>query len=896
MTNPQGTPTVERVKKIAVIAVHGISDQKPFDSARAIANLLLAQTDPTQSTYAPFNERFIRVKVAPVKPQAKINIQIFSGWNEFVLKALAKLQPKAFADFCSKLWQSADERGPYMRRLLTGKPLDPKDPVCKPDYLFMRDQIEAYKHRSTYDSICLEGQCTTIDPHTNVKTKVQVDIYEMYWADLSRLGSGFVRIFGELYQLLFHLGSLGRQSVDLMRAEHQVISKEQKFGNGFNIWAWYSSTQAIAGRILSLFLPILNLCLLVVALMSLPGSIPESSTGLVAAISTGLLLTIFVGYRFLHRNKTDLSSWLLGPFCLGLLIALGVDAFVAGAFHTGIELGAYRWLTLEWVALLSAIIWVILVKPYSRHRPGADTFAIAVGLLLSVPIVWLVCSSPNTRIGMMQVSLQMIEIIYLILLGGWLGFLGLYFSTLVFAGLAIAQIKTPSSKKLAKQAAWTARFALALPSLLFSLLTLSLWTALARLSVPLLPSDIFYKPLWFFKNVKAEFDAADFAQRLTVFSGSALGLLIIIATITALVLLLWALVPSILTEVFAPAPNPQDPEQDPKPTPKEQDAKREFTKGIGNWLNNGFLLILGPGDVIISWGIPILFLVGTIDGISLLWGNKESLLIHCFPWMKEIAKSTGPLLAVVAGLLTASATSLIAFGGRLDQISLGLRGVLDAVLDVDNYLRLHPREDNPSARIYARYVSLLRYLCHETNPDKTPYDAFVIVAHSQGTVISADLLRFLKVDPDPALAQMEASQNVYLFTMGSPIRQLYSFAFPHLYQWAIQNPVSTDTTLDIAPQANPSPQDLLGVRAWVNTFRSGDYVGRYLWRSDRAIDQWLTVNLKKPPNNKNLPSYISEDPDDIRREFCLGVGAHTHYWDKTAPEVAWEIDRLIREA
>jgi hypothetical protein len=208
---------------------------------------------------------------------------------------------------------------------------------------------------------------------------------------------------------------------------------------------------------------------------------------------------------------------------------------------------------------------------------------------------------------------------------------------------------------------------------------------------------------------------------------------------------------------------------------------------------------------------------------------------------------------------------------------------------VDNYLRLHPREDNPTARIYARYVSLLRYLCHETTPERTPYDAFVIVAHSQGTVISADLLRFLKADPDPALAQLETSKNVYLFTMGSPIRQLYSFAFPHLYHWAIQDPAATHTSLAIAPQANPAPQDLLGVRAWVNTFRSGDYVGRYLWRSDRAIDKWLTVSL-------NPPAHISEDPDHTRREFCLGAGAHTHYWDKTAPEVAQEIDRLIRES
>jgi hypothetical protein len=229
-------------------------------------------------------------------------------------------------------------------------------------------------------------------------------------------------------------------------------------------------------------------------------------------------------------------------------------------------------------------------------------------------------------------------------------------------------------------------------------------------------------------------------------------------------------------------------------------------------------------------------------------------------------------------------------------LSLGLRGVIDAVLDVDNYLRLHPLDDNPSARIYARYTSLLRYLCRSALGGES-YDAIIIVAHSQGTVISADLLRFLKIDPDPALNGSKATENIHLFTMGSPIRQLYSFAFPHLYRWAIQEPASKDTTLMIPPQGNPVPNELLGVKTWVNTFRSGDYVGRYLWRSNRANHQWLKVNLKNLPqeNLEHPPHYVSETLDRSRREFCLGGGAHTHYWDKTAPEVAQEIDRLIRE-
>jgi hypothetical protein len=319
----------------------------------------------------------------------------------------------------------------------------------------------------------------------------------------------------------------------------------------------------------------------------------------------------------------------------------------------------------------------------------------------------------------------------------------------------------------------------------------------------------------------------------------------------------WALVPSILTEIF-----PID--------PKKPDSQNVFSQGLGNWLNNGFRLIIVSGFFIISWIIPILFLFGTIDGITLIAGNQESCLNAYFPQLKKFFGSTDDLLNWVAILLTASASSLVAFGGRLNQISLGLRGVIDAVLDVDNYLRVHPRTNNPSAQIYARYASLLRYLCSQTLPDGEPYDAFVIVAHSQGTVITADLLRF---------------------TMGSPIHQLYSYAFPHLYRWAIQEePAADKMTLVLPPQVKPDPNELLSVKKWVNAYRSGDYVGRYLWRSNLSEYKWLKVNLETPPQN------LSETLDGSRREFCIGGGAHTHYWDKTAPEVAWEIDRLIREA
>jgi hypothetical protein len=101
----------------------------------------------------------------------------------------------------------------------------------------MRDKIEVFEKSSVYNTICLEGYCTATKSQTRPSSQTKVHIYEMYWADRIKLGTGFVSILGGLYQLFFRLGSLGQLSVDLMRAEHQVISKSHKFSDFFNIWA-----------------------------------------------------------------------------------------------------------------------------------------------------------------------------------------------------------------------------------------------------------------------------------------------------------------------------------------------------------------------------------------------------------------------------------------------------------------------------------------------------------------------------------------------------------------------------------------------------------------------------------------------------------------------------------
>ena len=49
-------------KKVAIIVVHGVSDQQPYDSARTIANLLL-HANEEQPRYSVWAEQFIRIPV-----------------------------------------------------------------------------------------------------------------------------------------------------------------------------------------------------------------------------------------------------------------------------------------------------------------------------------------------------------------------------------------------------------------------------------------------------------------------------------------------------------------------------------------------------------------------------------------------------------------------------------------------------------------------------------------------------------------------------------------------------------------------------------------------------------------------------------------------------------------
>ena len=326
-------------------------------------------------------------------------------------------------------------------------------------------------------------------------------------------------------------------------------------------------------------------------------------------------------------------------------------------------------------------------------------------------------------------------------------------------------------------------------------------------------------------------------------------------------------------------------------------APNDKARLLGSWLSSGLLSFhwMIWCFWIAAFAVPSVHLAVVKLAIGLHWITPASTFletVYKFPGMVFTAK----LLSVGGALLAGSAALLL--GLLLKYTS----SALDAILDVDTYLRTFPENNTPRARIVERYVSLLRYLHTYRTPDGRRYDRIIIVAHSLGSMISADLLRFLSRAAIPELTffafagRPDQPVPIHLFTMGSPLRQLMNRFFPHLYRWIREVPDDSGEPPAVPVHGSPIPLAAtpnlateLTVRQWINFYRSGDYIGRSIWEDDWFIRN----NVGGAGGGYPTPPEIFTDAADTRVEACIGLGAHTHYWDRTAPDVAEKLNELI---
>jgi hypothetical protein len=816
---------------IAVVAVHGVADQRPRESARQIANLLTDLCPP--GSYSAFREEEIRIPVEPLRV------------TEPRLEAAALDR-----DPVRPRWWSFEERNhdALTRHRRAGPPSDPgaeapeaADDFEPPDLAFMRDQLRSYDPEpdGVFETVRLKGE--------HCRSGAPIHIYEAYWADLSRPATSVIAFFAELSQLLLHLPNLGRNALDYARAANPRSRS----------WRAFSWLHRWSIRWLVLFIACLNLTMASLIL-------PVLSTRL---MREGLATNSFGLAEVVARATLALAALGLTAWCLRLVKSVRGWVWVSlPALATGLgwatgsvvsgRIGAGRTITLEaW--LLSAAVALALLRGYEELRPGALLTGGLALLITGGSLAFWLSTEPSTEVGCLRAGIDTIALVGAGLALVWRIHVP-WMLVAILAGVLSAAGSGRGRRKAAWHTVWTAQATLALSSVLFANITLAAWDAVFTGLRGAIREDAYYalpapwSPLVRpFCLPSSPLTVGEYIAQTINISASRAFIASTVALVLLLLLVVWSTFPAALVEA---AP------------PRRQSKTADRMRGLGIWLTHGLTLI--PAVV---WMFPFLYVAVVAHAIrGLLDGS------NC------IADPASGKAVAAAGLLF-----LGLFAARFWLP--GASGVLDVLLDVDNYLRQHPKRDTPRARIAARQASLLRFL---VSPERSGhrYSAIVIVAHSQGTVITAELLRFLRHEtgrrstatgPLPPWMAALASQDVAFLTMGCPLRQLYARAFPWLYQW-VREPSA-------GQPASPHPRDL-GVRVWVNAYRSGDYVGRQLWRGAGEAGVW--DRRSHDPQNTGAPDSFALDSGRCQ-EMCIGEGAHTHYWDHQGADIAHQIDRLI---
>jgi hypothetical protein len=837
-------------KKVAIVAIHGIADQKIYSSAREIADVLNSVGRVRHQANRPIpaasEEHLLRIPVDRVEPKVITTTLLPRHTGLFGrLKKWFKVGPS--------LVDVRLENHPYQ-----GEAIDDDALLAKLESEYLNHQLAKYDRRPWAAQPTEHYHTIRVDQSVNCPTKfgptesgptepVTAHVYEMHWADLSRLGSGPLLLLNELYQLLFHLASLGHHVVALGFLE--ASERYPRSSRTWKFWQSYLDVQEASTALISLWIPILSLHVLLLLIITLLGKLQLAMS--------------------------------LQQFPLGMLLQYLWPSEAQGYGDQIFALVVY--------AGLSALVHIGPIAAYEKRRPGANIVHQLVWLVTTVVLTmqlarpdWLPIEAwPSAMLGHHVItfaSFRTIEILYTLLSWVWLWFNVAHLACIAFGWkvrrIAVQQaIASPSSAQSSSnwleridRCNWTARLSLAATAALYFVLSMGLWSGLNQLEqwLKILPqaANSYRISNWFAAFIQLDpvllpapvpspiADPAGwliggdrFIQVLLQTATSPLFVLNLVLIAITILICVQAFLPSVWRDIQQPSTDTQ-------------------ISALGHGLDQGFRRIRHIAVPLLVVNMAVIFPLG-----YLLAKLVPLPLFHQSSWQMLL------VLGILQPLFLAGVFFLRGFQAQV-------RGVLDAILDVDNYLRVHPREDNPRSRIFARYVSLLRYLATQD------YDGIVLVAHSQGSVITTDVLRFLAreaklagpVQRDPALARLLDPNHpqplpVSLFTMGAPIHQLYSFSFPHLYHWAAHyDEPAPDRTCD-----RPCPQDL-GLCQWVNAYGSGDYVGRYLWgRSDQMYQ----------PNQR----FGSGHPNCY--EFCLSEGAHTHYWDGSRSDIAKTLQLLI---
>ena len=816
--------------RVAVVVVHGIADQRAGQTVLEIARLL-CHGGEGEPRFVQAELHGVLVPVARLEPgAAAARVEPAKSAAEDPARSASRRTPGAPSGFYQTQQAAPDQAASANEKTLPPSPQDLG--LALNEYLLGR--LELSEGEQLYES-------TRISLRRRADDRA-VDLYELYWADLSRLGTGGLRALSALYQLFFHLGTLAADVVD-------QVSLSQ--GGTFS-WRALQRMHAWLAWLMKAPMALVQLMLLLLVLFG--------AAALVAPELQAQLLAAMFGAGAIASAALGVLAWLHAaspPVRLAkLLLALAASVVCLGI--AVVSLRVEYWVPM--IYFCASAFAIALAGAYLVERYAGVTHGVRVlGHVLLLASIIALCV--DARVLLPSVSTQYEWMLTAALnVGEWLLAAGLLvWATFTFVqiialllGLWLGRACDPA----AKASLHTSRLALVGSSGLFAVLSLVLWSVVSFvISRGLTRLD--YEPVVFGGGYRS---AAIFLEDRIQSLGAFFTPLVFAFTLVAAVGLL-VLLPSLLEEI---APTRNLDLRGPRPGAEAWSMRLgQWLGDARRWLGKASTWLIAPGAIVGS----VLYLAFVFQQFAPTTGIADDIA----RWLADpLQYLQGETLVAAGKWLAGGALTIAALGSRFTQTFGRLRVVIDAVLDIDNYFGDPPSRKPPRARIFSRYAALLGYL------RERQYTRIVIVSHSQGTVISADLLRYLTVQG--RLSSFVGAIPLSLVTVGSPLRDLYAERFPLLYRWMGSN-------ADGFASAGPAAADI-GVVEWVNACRSGDYVGRFIWTSSGDPARFRIAEVDASGKTRANRS-------GDRTEFCLGAGAHTHYFSNDAEALAAEIDRLV---
>lgn len=601
-------PSLDSPRRVAVIGVHGVAHHDPGATANDMADLLLSlpSFDPKDAQrscaerperqFDHFETAGIQVPLQPVcvKDEEKVKPR----YNQFV---------RWFQEGSARFARGISGLNLGEQRGKTGRRWSVK---LLQDYYGGADG-------NAYVSSRLTSRRRT--------DSTEVHIYEMFWADLARPTSSVISLFLALFQLILHLPSLSRLAIDT-RPDADLS------------WKVFQFLHRYASRVLQIALPLAQVALLIVLSSAIPAVTKVQKLDLLSAIIGGVLIAIlgFLIMNALRRPTFQRKfSWILISFLPALATTAGILKLVywleRGEPDKSIEIVT---LVVAIWALGAGLVWWAL-DAYQDTRPGI--WGIGWGFYCAALVTFGVFGyyarqgtnesiSHEASFWIQEASFWTVQWLLVSLRLSWI--LLAFFAGLAFLFGAITWRRAPEKAK-ARAAVRTSRFALALPSFLFVLVTSFIWAGLfsvgQKINDPFFTQEVLSHadgvsrdacPRWLarvgeyfdvFPNVGMAEGFRDCEARKPVCTGPQKdsgscssntqldylrgvlawstgygSYLAVLITLAGLIILVWWALPSVLTEKFPPRLP-----YDARKTDPPRSATNHESAWMGSWTSRG---------------------------------------------------------------------------------------------------------------------------------------------------------------------------------------------------------------------------------------------------------------------------------------------------------------------